>query len=329
MVKRNRLPGERQLDMRPTKKTTVSHRPPILISSQPSDDSENNENATQMKSYFDLNALTEENRRAFLTYPTHLRASIYTAEPNVTIEPFSLDDSLPDTPRKSPRKRKERSLFNQDLFQKTPSKGRGQKSKEKEHTPEGDDLQNRPTGSPSTYHKIHHKAPGRQLGQKVSLPKRLTDEQKTMILDICIARGFDKFSTQTSQHFWERVSQKFKDLTDIPYRSTKRIVDKMLVWRKHLKKKQGSGHAARDDDLTQAIDQWQEIIDEVTEEHTLQLSQKEQKTRHGKAHDLRRDRLNERLGNKKKKRRRRRRRRRRIPQATLILQSLAQVTKSI
>ena len=95
MVKRNKLPGESQFDMRPTKKVSK----PIAISSHEPTSSPDALPANPLGA-FDLSAWTEAN---LLSQPPHLRADLYTANPNVTIERFEHGDY--STPRKSPRSR--------------------------------------------------------------------------------------------------------------------------------------------------------------------------------------------------------------------------------
>ena len=133
--------------------------------------------------------------------------------------------------------------------------------------------------------------PGRQPGQKVYRPKALSDQDNTNLINICIGRGQEKFATQTKLYFWNRVSDQFQKYTGIQYKSTQRQVDKLIKWRKSLKKGEGSGHTSREDDLTQAIDEWSEIVENIKYEQGLRLSQKEQKKRYYCTHDQRRDNL--------------------------------------
>ncbi len=104
---------------------------------------------------------------------------------------------------------------------------------------------------------------------------------------------------QTAAYFYNRVAEQFCKRTGVPYASIKRHVDQVIKWRKHLKKAEGSGHAPRNDDKVQIIDQWMEMIDVYQEQHGLPLSQKEKKKQHRQSHDHRRAALSQRMGVKK------------------------------
>lgn len=115
--------------------------------------------------------------------PTHY--TMLPLSPNVTLEPYTwTEDDNPPSLRTSPRKRKEKEIYESEPFQKSLQSKR-KKGKEKEHTPSisddndlslANDLEGMESYQARQSHISKKRRPGRQPDQHPVVGKRLTED---------------------------------------------------------------------------------------------------------------------------------------------------------
>jgi len=159
-------------------------------------------------------------------------------------------------------------------------------------TPEGG-----PSTTPFAPQKIN-RTKGRQLGQKMTYGRRLTKEEDIILANVCIARS-SKYGIESMRRFWSKIRGKFEAAIDRKYAGVNRHINDLIIKRKaDIKASHKSGHAARDDDYTQAIDGWIPIVQAYQKGRNEKSSSRKKKLEANAKHEKRRDRLSQRLKDK-------------------------------
>lgn len=229
---------------------------------------------------------------------------------------------LEDT-RRSPRKRKEATRFESEPFQRSPAKRRrqieeppqaagtqeleeGEADAEGSTDPDFDvriSSKRRASGTPTPPSPTTPAAPtkrkkGRQPGQKLQYGTRLTEEDDIILANMCIARS-TKYGIETMQQFWDKIKKKFEKAIDRKYVGVSRRMEDLVAKRKaDMKALPKSGHAARDDDWTQAIDGWTPTFVAYQKAKDQKSSSRKRKIKNDAKHEKRRERLSQRMADK-------------------------------
>ena len=232
--------------------------------------------------------------------------------PNITLEPFSLsEDEDPPSLRTSPRKRKEKKIYESEPFQKSLQSKR-KKGKEKEHTPSipddndlplANDLEGIELYQARQSHISKKRRPGRQPDQHPVVGKRLTEDDEIIIVKIAL-KYQARFGVDSMRRFWMRVRSQYEKIANRSYYSVDRKAKDCLERRHSQLKhetKSGHGHKAREDEWTQIMDDWDTVVQAYKAKKDDDKEAKRKKLRDTKHYNRDRERLNERLGNKKTK----------------------------
>ncbi len=331
------LPGAGLLNMRHTR-----HRPGPENISTPS----TSVAVGPSPIYISLDGIPERDRDAFLTYPVEERESMLPIDLRVPLAPWRPWDSdgdadrdaegdtevdlLVDPPkdlpvfqalRTSPRKRKEKEMYEPEPFQKekkkSPKTKHNKKGKEKAHTPSDEDLpslndpiaieryqakQQVDSQTPAPPHTPKKRRPGRQPDQHVLIGSRLTEDEDRILIMIAL-RYQAKYGVDPMYRFWTRVRAQFQKITKRTYASVERRARDLLEIRHNQLRREaesGHGHEARDDKWTKTMDAWDLVVQAYNSKKDDSKVAKKKKLQHSKRHDQARDSLNARLGNKNK-----------------------------
>jgi len=139
---------------------------------------------------------------------------------------------------------------------------------------------------------------GRQPGQKLQYGTRLTEEDDIILANMCIARSA-KYGIETMQHFWDKIRKKFEKAIGRKYVGVSRRMEDLIVKRKtDIKASHKSGHAARDDDWTKAIDGWTPTFVAHQKAKDQKSFSRKRKIKDDAKHEKRRDRLSQRMADK-------------------------------
>jgi len=254
--------------------------------------------------------------------------SLPSLRPSQSLPPLQVSQPPEDT-RRSPRKRKEATWFESEPFQRSPGKRRRQVDERHQRTvtqeleEENVELdadgstdpdfytqntasRRRASGTPSappppktsTPPAPHKRKKGRQLGQKLNYGQRLTEEDDVILANMCVARSA-KYGIETMQRFWDKIRKRFETAIGRKYVDVSRRMKHLVSKRKaDIRASHKSGHAARDDDWTQAIDGWMPTFAAYQKAKNQKSSSRKRKMKENAKHEKRRDRLSQRLKDK-------------------------------
>jgi hypothetical protein len=144
----------------------------------------------------------------------------------------------------------------------------------------------------------HKRKKGRQLGQKLNYDQRLTEEDDVILANMCVTKSA-KYGIETMQRFWDKIRKRFEIAIGRKYVDVSRRMKHLVSKRKvDIRASHKSGHATRDDDWTQAIDEWMPTFATYQKAKNQKSSSRKRKMKENAKHEKRRNKLSQRLKDK-------------------------------